>query len=554
LENLQFAYKPGPKSKCLQISSIEEKLEQVIRLNGEKELNAFRDRARKISETLHLEKGFERLNKIVSALLSTYTAKALKSPLAAATAVGAAYDPARLELFQELFRLLSSTEFKLRPDRNKTPASFRNFAFFESYFSNYIEGTKFEVEEAHQIIETSTPIPARNDDSHDVLGTFQLVSNKKEMSLIPTSYEEFIDMLQYRHRVLLSSRTDKKPGLFKDRDNFAGSTSFVSFDLVRGTLKQGFTLYKALEHPFARAAYLMFFLSEVHPFLDGNGRIARVFMNAELARVDESKIIIPTVYRDDYVGALRKLTRQSSPDAYIRMLQRAQEFSENIYGDDWHEMHRYLISCNAFKEHTEGKLRIIPTPDEKLMLIEKELGIIDPNETIHEEFNENVFFNIFDSWLSDLMRKLLPVGQHFNKYFREMHHHIFVYNGIGAVKFKDNASEEIITLLREECVKNRNKIGQNSKVELKFSFEKLRQGGLKRIQIASSFKIEFGEDGYKVLMDEFSEGTTLPDVPQFEQRLLHKPITEKESDDFAKKVMDTLRDELDYFTKKQGIR
>ncbi|MFI5416344.1 MAG: hypothetical protein ACHQXJ_03225, partial [Nitrososphaerales archaeon] len=125
---------------------------------------------------------------------------------------------------------------------------------------------------------------------------------------------------------------------------------------------------------------------------------------------------------------------------------------------------------------------------------------------------------------------------------------------IGAVKFTDKASEEIITLLREDCIKNRSKIGQGAKVELRFSYDKLRQAGLKRIQIAYSIKVEFGEDGYKVITDEFSEGTTLPDVPQFEQRLLHKPITEKESDDFAKKMMDTLRDELDYFTKKQGIR
>jgi hypothetical protein len=360
LENLQTSNKPGPTSKCLQISGIEEKLEQIIRVHGEEELNALRDKARIISETLHLQRGVEKLNKIISSLLSTNAINNLKSPLATARALGAAYDPARVQLFQELFRVLNATEFKSRPDRNNTIPSYQNFAFFESYFSNYIEGTKFEVNEAHEIIQTNTPIPTRNDDSHDVLGTYQLVSNREEMSHIPMSFDELLEMLQYRHRVLLSSRTDKKPGMFKDKNNFAGSTAFVDFNLVRGTLKQGFPLYKALEDPFARAAFMMFFLSEVHPFLDGNGRIARVFMNAELTSAGESKIIIPTVYRDDYVGALRKLTRQSSPDAYIRMLQRAHEFSENIVDADWRSMHNYLIQCNAFMEDTEGKLKIIP--------------------------------------------------------------------------------------------------------------------------------------------------------------------------------------------------
>jgi len=63
-------------------------------------------------------------------------------------------------------------------------------------------------------------------------------------------------------------------------------------------------------------------MSEVHPFLDGSGRIARIMMNTELVKDGQSKIIIPTV---DYIGTLRKLTGQSNPLPYISMLQRAHE-------------------------------------------------------------------------------------------------------------------------------------------------------------------------------------------------------------------------------------
>lgn len=97
----------------------------------------------------------------------------------------------------------------------------------------------------------------------------------------------------------------------------------------------------------------------MHPFLDGNGRIARVMMNAELVKMEQAKIIIPTVFRDDYMGALRKLTRQGETNTYIRMLQRAHEFSANIFGDDIDEMQEYLKKSNAFLEHTEAKLNII---------------------------------------------------------------------------------------------------------------------------------------------------------------------------------------------------
>ncbi len=359
LENLQISKNRGDSSKCLPLAEIEDKLEQIIRVNGEDELNKVRDKAREIAKELNMHMEFERLNKMISALLATHSSKILSSPLAIARAFGSPYDPGRMNLFEELFRDLQKREFRNRPDRNVTSNAFRNFAFFESYFSNYIEGTVFEVDEAKQIIDTKMPMPARNQDSHDVLGTYQLVSDRQEMSVTPQSPDELLSILSYRHSILLSAREDKNPGLFKDKNNFAGSTSFVDFNLVKGTLIQSFDLYKALEHPFARAAFMMFMLSEVHPFLDGNGRVARVMMNAELVKAGQSKIIIATVFRDDYMGALRKLTRQSDTDPYIRMLQKAHEFSENIFSDDINEMRSDLEKCNAFIEHTEARLRVI---------------------------------------------------------------------------------------------------------------------------------------------------------------------------------------------------
>jgi len=359
LENLQSAKNAGPTSKCLTLPEIEEKLEQIIRVYGEEEINNVRDRARAIAEELKMEKEFERLNKLISALLATHTSKILSSPLAIARAFGSPYDPGRMKLFEELFRELQKQEFKNRPDKNTSEKSFRNFAFFESYFSNYIEGTVFDIAEAKQIIETNTPLPARNEDSHDILGTYLIVSNRKEMSTTPLSPDELLNLLSLRHKVLLGAREGKNPGKFKDRNNFAGSIAFVDFNLVKGTLIQSFDFYNAISHPFSKAAYMMFVISEIHPFLDGNGRIARVMMNAELVKGGHSKIIIPTVYRDDYTRALKKLTKQGDAAPYIRMLQRAHEFSENIIGDDINAMQGYLNQTNAFLEGTEAKLKII---------------------------------------------------------------------------------------------------------------------------------------------------------------------------------------------------
>ena len=359
LENMQVSRQPGPESKTIPLPELEDRLEQVIRVKGEAGLNELRDNARIIAEKLGMLKEFEKLNKLISALLNTNPSKKLSSPLAVARAFGNPYDPARLPLFEKLFIELKQQEFKDLPEKNTTNQSFRNFAFYEAYFSNYIEGTEFELEDAKKIIETETPMLNRDEDSHDVLGTYKLVSNREEMNIVPGKPEELLEILLYRHKILMSARISKTPGQFKDKNNRAGETHFVDHSLVKGTLIKGFDFYQALTAPFAKAAYMMFLVSEVHPFLDGNGRTARVMMNAELVKQGQSKIIIPTVYRDDYMLALRCLTRQQDPSAYVKMLLRAHEFSSTIVGDTMDAMEKHLEASNAFKEHDKARLKII---------------------------------------------------------------------------------------------------------------------------------------------------------------------------------------------------
>lgn len=358
LENLQGSQRSGPESKTLSLPEIKEKLEQIIRLQGEGEINRLRDDARALAGILGMEKEFMILEAIIGALLATRDAGVLTSSLGAARALGTPYDPNRVLLFQTLFRELEASHYTLREEMNLSLRSFRNFAFFESYFSNFIEGTVFTVEEARQIVKTSKPLPARNEDSHDILGTYKLVSDRKEMSVIPRTADELIHLLKERHRLLLSARHHKQPGLFKEQNNQAGNTVFVDKELVLGTLVRGFEIYNALIHPFKRAAFMLFMVSEVHPFLDGNGRIARIMMNAELVAAGQAKIIIPTVFRDDYLGTLRQLTRRSQTMPYLRMLERVYEFSMTIKGEEIDAMQQQLEHSNAFLEPTEGSLQI----------------------------------------------------------------------------------------------------------------------------------------------------------------------------------------------------
>ena len=351
LENLQKGRaRNGSVSKCMPREVIEENLEKMLQVNGETGINAFRDKARDVAKELGMDGEFEALNSIVSALLTTKPSTILTSPKAVARANGLPYDGERVKLFELLFKALKNDVFADIDEPNQTTAEFRDFAFFESYFSKYIEGTEFEREEAWEIVETGKPMPARNADSHDVLGTFQIVASRREMRRTPQTAEELIEILQERHRVMMAARPDRDPGMFKMKNNHAGDTHFVDYTLVRGTLMKGFEYYQALESPFAKALFMLFMISEVHPFNDGNGRISRIMMNAELVHADQSKIIIPTVFREDYLNALRRLTRKGDPSVIVRAISRVRQFSSNITGEDFEATKEYLEKCYAFKD------------------------------------------------------------------------------------------------------------------------------------------------------------------------------------------------------------
>ena len=175
--------------------------------------------------------------------------------------------------------------------------------------------------------------------------------------MIPTSADHLIEILQHRHHIMMSARPEANPGMFKTQDNRAGQTHFVSFQQVRGTLRKGFEIYTALRHPFSRAVFMLFLISEVHPFVDGNGRISRIMMNAELTAAGQAKIIIPTVFRTDYLNALRQLTRNGNPEKLINAMKRVRLFSSRLHGENFNEMRNYMESCNAFRDEEDYILK-----------------------------------------------------------------------------------------------------------------------------------------------------------------------------------------------------
>jgi len=317
--------------------------------------------AKRVAPALELTKELAKLQDVIGRLLGSRTGS-LSGPAARARLAGLPYDADCLPLFDALVAELRSWPAVDRPRVGGNERAFDNEAFFDAYFSNYIEGTEFEVDEAVGIVFENRIPEKRPKDAHDILGTYRLLSDLQEMSHSATrevdDLEGFLDLLRRRHFTMLADRPEVGPGAFKTKANRAGNTEFVAPDLVRGTLQKGLERFRALEAPFARAAFMTFLVSEVHPFTDGNGRIARVMMNAEVIAGGQHRIIIPTVYRDDHLGALRALSRNGRAQVLPTMLDRAQLFSSRIDFSDLAGARRALEKAQAFLEPSEGQLRI----------------------------------------------------------------------------------------------------------------------------------------------------------------------------------------------------
>jgi len=371
LENMQVSRpRPGSLSKTVTQKDIEERLIRTMDARGQTWLNELRDAASVIAKHLGWNAEYQRLYSLVGRILGTQKAK-LMSPVARARSGNPPYDLQRVEAFDRLAAYLRTAALPRYPDTVASRSAVINEAFFEAYFSNFIEGTKFDVAEAKSFVLDGVLPKSRPTDAHDIIGTYQLISDQKLRARLPADVGEFINLLQERNETLMRQRLDKRPGLFKEQVNVVGSIRFVEPELVRGTLQQGFMRVTSIPDPLGRATYMMFLISEVHPFDDGNGRVARLFMNAELSAVKLARIIIPIVFRDDYMTGIRTITRNQDDAAYVRMLVRAQDFSRRLDFVDYNAAYQQLKAANAFEEPNEAKLVMPSAPDAVVAIPDK---------------------------------------------------------------------------------------------------------------------------------------------------------------------------------------
>ena len=346
----------GRPSRTLREAELADWVDSIVRNYDEARVKKFRARAREVAEELGMMEEGGRADRMIGAALQTQKVTTASGSLAARQ-FGVPYDPAREPLFDSLYTALDRQAPMTIVAWDEDAPRRETLPFWEAYFSNFIEGTEFTVDEAIGIVYRNEIPRGRPADAHDILDTYRVVADDNEMSLRPSTFAEFEELLLRRHRLVMLGRPESRPGEYKEVPNQAGSTLFVRPELVRGTLVRGWDRLALLPSPAQRAFFATFLVAEVHPFADGNGRTARVMMNAELHAGGEMRVIVPIIYRNEYLDALRRLSRQGDADLLIRVLSFARRYTAAVDFSDTEVARRQLAATNAFVSPDEALTR-----------------------------------------------------------------------------------------------------------------------------------------------------------------------------------------------------
>ena len=175
-----------------------------------------------------------------------------------------------------------------------------------TYSSNALEGNTLTLIETKVIIEDGLTIGGKSlieiDEAtgharaYDFI--FDLVKNEhvnlEDIKIIHKLFYQNIDPDNagtYRKQKVFISGMDVT---LPDPEELEGMMKKFEKDLIN---------LKSKLHPIAYAATIHNKFVTIHPFMDGNGRTARLLMNLVLMKAGYSITIIPPIYRTDYISA-----------------------------------------------------------------------------------------------------------------------------------------------------------------------------------------------------------------------------------------------------------
>ena len=197
-----------------------------------------------------------------------------------------------------------------------------------AYTSNAIEGNTLTRKETRLVVEeniTSSAKPLKNyieavNHAKAFNKVLEIIDNK-----LPIDEKNILEI----HKIILTGLDNMNAGFYRDcRVRISGSNAILPNPLKVPQLMNDFFewLSKAHELPITAITAHLKFVS-IHPFVDGNGRVARLLMNMILLKYGYSPIIVRPSDRKKYLAAIENYQTKGDEESYnalmLRLLNRS---------------------------------------------------------------------------------------------------------------------------------------------------------------------------------------------------------------------------------------
>lgn len=178
-----------------------------------------------------------------------------------------------------------------------------------TYSSNALEGNSLTETETKIVIEDGITIGGKPVRDHlEALGHSEaydlLFRLAKHQDITEANVKEL-------HRLFYYRIDAKQAGKYRKRRVIITGTDFIPpaperIPVLMESFVAGLPEARAKRHPVEFAAVIHKELVTIHPFIDGNGRAARLLMNLALLQAGYPVAIIPPVLRRDYLDTLNR--------------------------------------------------------------------------------------------------------------------------------------------------------------------------------------------------------------------------------------------------------
>lgn len=285
-------------------------------------------------------------------------------------------------------------------------------------------------------------------------------------------------------------------------------------------------------HPVETAAKFHLDYVSIHPFYDGNGRTARIFTNLILISFGYPPIIVKDEHKKQYYNLLGDIQSYGGKaDLFYDFV------SERVI--DTQEL--YLKAVSGEEIGDEEDL------DKRIKLLDQKFDAIPENNEVKVIFDEKVFDNIVYTWVSDLLKIVLPKIEKFNRFFIKTEHTLAIAE-IGAsqnVNLKTLNSD--IDQLRSYYRKFSSRFLERPTTSLRFlaRYEVLKKGGLDSIGCSYGFEIVFNETSYSVRYNKLNTKPKELTYSHFTRKLLSEPLTADEMNKLAMYLGTTIADHIE---------